>query len=102
MRADRLKSYRVKRDFTQEQLALELNTDKKQINRWEKGESAPSAGKLADLSRVLNVSVDYLLGISDNPVPSVQLNKLSEDEIEVISAMRRGDDKEAMKIIANR
>jgi len=102
MRKDRLKSYRLKRDLTQEQLALELNTDKKQINRWEKGESAPSAGKLAELSRVLNISVDYLLGISDNPIPNIQLNNLTEDEIEVLSAMRRGDDKEAMKIIANR
>ena|ERR1043165_1296262 len=102
MRKDRLKNYRLKRDLTQEQLALELNTDKKQINRWEKGESAPSAGKLAELSKVLNVSVDYLLGISDNPIPNIQLNNMSEVEIEVINAMRSGDDKEAMKIIANR
>lgn len=102
MRKDRLKSYRLKRNLTQEQLALELNTDKKQINRWEKGESAPSAGKLAELSTVLNVSVDYLLGISDNPIPNIQLNNMTELEIEVLSAMRRGDDKEAMKIIANR
>lgn len=102
MRKDRLKSYRLKRNFTQEQLALELETDKKQINRWENGESDPSAGRLADLSHVLNVSVDYLLGISDNPLPNVQLNNMSEDEIEVISAMRRGDDKEAIKIIASR
>lgn len=102
MRNDRLKNYRVKRNYTQESLAFELETDKRQITRWENGESDPSAGKLADLSRVLNVSVDYLLGITDNPIPNVQLNNMTEVEIEVVSAMRRGDDKEAMKIIANR
>lgn len=102
MRTDRLKAYRIKRDYTQEQLALELGTDKKQINRWENGESAPSSGRLADLSRVLNVSADYLLGLTENPLPNIQLNNLTEEEIEVLNAMRSGNDKEAMKIIANR
>jgi transcriptional regulator with XRE-family HTH domain len=101
MRNDRLKSYRLKRHLTQEQLALELETDKKQINRWENGESDPSAGRLADLSRVLNISVDYLLGISDNPSPETKLSNMTEDEIEVISAMRKGDKIEAISIIVN-
>ena len=102
MRSDRLKDYRQKREMTQEALAFELGTDKKQVNRWESGESSPSAGRLADLSRILNVSADYLLGLSDNPLPNPIISNLSDDEYEVINAMRQGQSIQAIRIIANR
>ena len=102
MRRDRLKNYRLKRDLTQEQLALELGTDKKAVSRWESGQYSPNLETLIEISRILNVSADYLLGLSDNPTPQTRVDNLTEDELEVINAMRRGDDKEAIKIIASR
>ena len=33
--------------------------------RWEKGEREPSFSDLADISRALGVTTDYLLGLSD-------------------------------------
>lgn len=102
MRKERFKAYRLKRDYTQESLAFELQTDKRQITRWENGESDPSADKLVDIARVLTVSVDYLLGVSDNPSPHFRPDSMSEDEIEVVAAMRRGEPMQAIKIIASR
>jgi len=97
-----LKAYRVKRDYTQESLAFELGTDKKAVSRWESGQFSPNAETLVELSRILKVSTDYLLGLSDNPTPQTRVDNLTEEELEVINAMRQGDDKQAIKIIANR
>lgn len=102
MRKDRLRESRLKSHLTQEELAHRINTDKKQISRWESGGSVPHAETLIELSRILSVSVDYLLGISDEPTIRVRVDNLSIEEMGIISALRRGDDKEAMKIIANR
>lgn len=102
MRSDRLKAYRVKRDLTQEALAFELGTDKKAVSRWESGQFSPNAETLVELSRILGVSVDYLLGLSDNPTPQTRVDNLTEEELEVINAMRQGARMEAIKIIASR
>lgn len=102
MRVDRLKQSRLKSHLTQEQLGTLLHTDKKQVSRWESGGSVPPAETLVELSRILSVSVDYLLGLSDEPTIRVRIDNLSMEEIAVISAMRSDNDNEAIKIIVNR
>lgn len=102
MRLDRLKQSRLKSHLTQEQLGTILHTDKKQISRWESGGSVPHAETLIELSRIFSVSVDYLLGISDEPTIRVRVDNLSSEEMMVITAMRNGNDQEALKIIVNR
>lgn len=101
MRADRLQAIRVKRGYTQETLAAELSTDKRQITRWENGESVPGGETLIRLSKVLDVSTDYLLGLSDDPMPHMRIDNMTEDERRVVAAMRRGEKLEAIRVIAN-
>jgi transcriptional regulator with XRE-family HTH domain len=100
MRKDRLQSYRVKRGYTQESLAQALGIEKKQVSRWETGSTIPGSEKLADIARVLNVSTDYLLGLSDNPIANIRVDNLTEDEYAVVAAMRKGEKLEAIKIIS--
>lgn len=102
MRKERLKESRQKSHLTQDELAAKLHTDKTQISRWERGESVPHAETLIELSRILAVSVDYLLGISDEPMIRIRVDNLSIEEMAILSALRSGNEKEAMKIIANR
>jgi transcriptional regulator with XRE-family HTH domain len=101
MRIDRLQEFRVKRGYTQEALAAELRTDKRQITRWENGESTPGGEKLTELAQVLNVSADYLLGLSDDPILNVRIDNLSTDEYEIIAALRKGKKLEAINIISS-
>lgn len=101
MRNDRLKQSRLKSHLTQEELAVKLNTDKVQISRWERGEAAPRAETFADIARILNVSVDYLLGVSDEPTIRVRVDNLSIEEMAIVTALRRGDRDDALKIIIN-
>ncbi len=102
MRKDRMQAARVKAGHTQETLATALGIEKKQISRWETGSTIPSADRLAEIAKILEVSTDYLFGLSDDPTPNMRIDNLTPDERAVLAAMRRGDDKAAMKIIANR
>lgn len=102
MRKERLKAARLKNHLTQGELAQKLNIDAMQISRWEKGHKIPRSERLAEIAQVLNVSVDYLLGVSDEPSIRVKIENLTIEEMAIITALRSGDDKEAMKIIANR
>ncbi len=102
MRKERLKAARLKNHLTQGELAEKLKIDAMQISRWEKGHKIPRSERLAEIAQVLNVSVDYLLGISDEPTIRVRVENLTIEEMALVRAFREGDDKEAMKILSNR
>lgn len=101
MRTDRLKAVRVKSGHTQESLAEQLETDKRAISRWESGTFTPNTETLIRLAKVLDVSADYLLGLSDDPMPHMRIDNMTEDERRVVAAMRRGEKLEAIKVLVN-
>lgn len=102
MRQNRLKEIRLKNHLTQEELAEKMKTDKVQISRWEHGRAIPRSEALVDLSIVLGVSVDYLLGLSDEPTIRMRFDNLTPEEMLILTALRSGNDNEALKIIVNR
>lgn len=102
LRNNRLKEVRLKNHLTQDELAEKLNTNKVQISRWENGNAIPRSEALIDLARILGVSVDYLLGLSDEPTIRVRFDNLSVEEMAILTALRNGNDTEALKIIVNR
>lgn len=79
-----------------------MKTEKTQISRWERGESIPRSEALIDLSQILGVSVDYLLGLSDEPTIRMRFDNLTLEEMAILTALRTDNDQEALKIIINR
>ena len=63
----RLQELRKKKGITQLRLATELNTTQNTINRYETGEHEPGIAELIKLADYFNVSVDYLIGRTDDP-----------------------------------
>ena len=63
---ERLKGLRVEKQLSQKELAALISTGQSSISAWERGEREPLAHQLVDLAAVLNCSVDYLLGISED------------------------------------
>ena len=61
----RLREMRKINKLTQEKLAELVGTKKGTISNYENGHSTPPNEMLKKLSKVLNVSSDYLLGVSD-------------------------------------
>ena len=64
---DRLDELKVSRNLLQKQVAEGAGIPLRTYQRYENGEREPSASTLVALSDFFNVSIDYLLGLSDNP-----------------------------------
>lgn len=64
----RLKELRKQKGISQLRLATELNTTQNTISRYETGEREPGIDELIKLADYFNVSVDYLLGRTENPI----------------------------------
>lgn len=51
--------------LTQKQLAEKLNIDPANITNWKTGRNIPSLEIFYELCKILDVSADYLLGLTD-------------------------------------
>lgn len=101
MVGSRLKELRLSQHLTYEALAEALGlSNGKEVWRYENGKVKPSGERVAEIAQFFNVSSDYLLGISDDPAAHIRVDNLTADERAVISAMRRGEPMEAIKVIA--
>ena len=67
--SERLKELRHKRGLTQEQLADALDIPDTTIRRWESVGDPPKRERIEKLADFFGVSVDYLLGRTDDPAP---------------------------------
>ena len=63
----RLKELRKSKGISQLRLATDLNTTQNTISRYETGEREPGIDELIKIADYFNVSVDYLIGRSENP-----------------------------------
>lgn len=66
-----------KNEIGKEQLANDLDVSKRIIELWEAQQSRPDIERLKDLAEYFGVTVDYLVGKSDNITPTL------EDEIAI-------------------
>ena len=65
----RLRETRLQRGLSQQEAASRAGISMNSLYHYEKGNKVPSAVVLARLAEVLNVSTDYLLGLTDDPSP---------------------------------
>ena len=86
----RLKQLRESKNMTQVRLSIELGVSQETISGYEIGKATPPADMLIKLADVLDTSVDYILGRTDNRYFN-KLNKsdLSEQELEVLLNFRK-------------
>ena len=61
---ENLRTMRRKKNISQEELAGKLNVSRQAISRWEQDNGYPEMEKMIALSKILNVTLDYL--VSDN------------------------------------
>lgn len=63
--AKRLRARREGRGLKQADVARALQVSAQAVSKWERGENAPDIAQLAPLARLLDVSLDWLLGATD-------------------------------------
>lgn len=87
----RIQSRRRQLEYTQEQLAELMNVSIQMVSNLERGNKAIRIENLINLSRILNVSVDYLLtgkqNLDDANELSRQIAQLSERDKRMIMHM---------------
>jgi transcriptional regulator with XRE-family HTH domain len=62
---ERIRKQRTRRRLRQLDIANALQISAQAVSKWERGENAPDIAVLADLARLLGVSVEWLLGARD-------------------------------------
>lgn len=73
---ENLRTVRKERNISQEELAAQLHVSRQAISRWEQGNGYPEMEKMITLSRILKVSLDYL--VSDQSDSQKQAGPASE------------------------
>ena len=73
--AEKLLQLRKREGYSQEELANKLDVSRQAISRWEMGTAIPDSLNLLHISKLFEVSTDYLLNDdyeSDNDLPKVK------------------------------
>lgn len=76
---EKIKELREKNELTQRDIAKILNVSKSTYNRWETGETFIPLHHLNELCIYYNVSMDYIIGLSDQKLANsyyTTLNKI--------------------------
>lgn len=85
----------------QKALAQIANLTSASMCRIQQGQSFPSVETLSRLAMVLDVSIDYLVGITDDPAPAARsaraMKKALETPIERANAQRPPQQRQAKK-----
>jgi len=70
---EKIKLLRKEMGYSQDELSKKINTDGRQISRYENGKFLPSADVIVKLAQVFNVTIDYLL-LDDAPRKPLKFN----------------------------
>lgn len=100
-RGDRLRSIRDRRGFTQDELSYRLSIGQSQLARYENGRAEPTPEVIARLASELDVTADYLLGLSESPAGQLEENDLSETERRLLAAYRRGNWRALLSLLSD-
>lgn len=91
---EKIISLRKSKNWSQEELAYQLDVSRQAVSKWESGESIPSIDKIIMMSSIFSVSTDYLLKenenneISSNEISAKTMNK---DEVKVYLTTNKKD-----------
>ncbi len=74
----RLLEARKKKGISQEELAGKLNTKGPAIGRYERDEMKPSIEAASKMAKILEVSLDWLVGNTDAELDTATLNRIQD------------------------
>lgn len=88
LRSDRLRQLRDQKGWSQRELARRCKVSDSMIGKYEGGENDPTGFILKSLAEQLEVSTDYLLGLTDDPHIQVRESELTSEERMILEAFR--------------
>ena len=95
----RVKELRLEKQLEQQDLAKIIQIGKGSISNWETGRTEPSIEYLLKLADFFEVSIDYLLGRSDDlGIVNVQTN-LNTEQNELVNYYNQMSEKDKAKLL---
>ena len=79
----------LKGNDSQEVFAQKIHTTQSNISKMLKGMTPPSAATLTELAKTYHVSVDWLLGLSDEAIASL-VDDIANDRLEAVQTQSDG------------
>lgn len=89
--SEKITQLRKTNGWSQEDLAEQMNVSRQAISRWENETALPDANNILQLSKLFNVTTDYLLNedyTSDNDIPCVKEAHKKSDSQKLIYKKR--------------
>lgn len=83
-----MRATREKKGLSQHELGRICQLNVNQISRYERGASDPTIHTLKTIAGHLEVSTDYLLGLTDDPHVQIREPSLNMDERTVLEVLR--------------
>ena len=80
--ADRIRYLREKCGYTQTYLAKKLGISRSAVNSWEMSLSSPSVANIIEMTKIFNVSADYILSNSEKV--TVDITELDNEQREIV------------------
>jgi transcriptional regulator with XRE-family HTH domain len=87
----RIQALREGRKWTREHFSQMLGISASQLYKWERGVHEPPATPIAEMSKLFEVTPDYLLGLTDSPQETFLENNLTAQERELLAFARAGN-----------
>ncbi len=89
LRTDRLRKAREQKGWSQRELGRLCGIGATLIHKYETGQTDPLSSTLKLIADQLHISVDYLLGGTDEPLGHVGGGILSDEERQIVDTFRR-------------
>lgn len=87
MPGNRLKQLREEFGFSQVELGNRLGVTQQSVFAWEHGKTYPQIQTAITLSQIYGVTLDYLMGLSDDPQPAKE-PAVSDSELKAYTIKR--------------
>lgn len=84
---NRIGQLREEHHMTQVRLSIELGVSQETVSAYENGKHFPSVANLLKMSRLFDVSCDYLLGLSEHR-KNLAEKDLTDQELRLLSSFR--------------
>ena len=91
--SEKILQLRKASNMTQEQLAERVSVSRQSVSKREGGQAVPELDKLLELSKVFNVTTDYLLRPSELDELSIKTEILEKKQQELIEQAERANKK---------
>lgn len=89
--SEKIYEMRKAQGLSQEQLAEKLGVSRQSVSKWESGESLPELERLLEMSKIFNVTTDYLLKESEVDELTIRTEMLEKQQQTLLSEAKKAE-----------